>query len=271
MIYRTLLSLSLVLTLFFFVCRPVAAEEINFVKSIQQMVGEDYLYAIDFLVFTKLAAGELRLSKTAQPNVYRAELVGRTLGVAARLTGKRTQTYTSLMELTPDGSLRSIEHVANIVKLRLGTWQKRGRHHRYDYVQGKVVDEKTKEGLLRSRKEFTFPSDQCPVDMLTAFYNLRAGVYGPLVPGAHFLIPTYSDHGFTKMEINILTHDQQSRFKKFPMQGLVVQAKIDPQIFDNDSGIIYIWFNKAGVPERGILEDMIGVGDIVGYLDKEGL
>ncbi len=41
-------------------------------------------------------------------------------------------------------------------------------------------------------------------------------------------------------------------------------AKIDPKIFETGSGILYVWFNNEGVPERGIVEDMIGLGDVMG-------
>ena len=63
--------------------------------------------------------------------------------------------------------------------------------------------------MFRSEKEHDIPEGQQPVDMLTAFYNLRAGIYGPLVRGAHLLIPTYSDDGFSEIEIDVLTLEQQ--------------------------------------------------------------
>jgi hypothetical protein len=47
-------------------------------------------------------------------------------------------------------------------------------------------------------------------------------------------------------------------------------AKIDPEIFETGSGNLYFWFNNDGVPERGIVEDVIGLGDVQGYLAKEG-
>lgn len=270
MTFRALLFLSLVLALFSSASEQAGAQELNITKSIQQLVGEDYRYAIDFLFFTRLAAGEFRFSESGQVNVYKAELIGRTSRIASWLIGERTQTYTSLMELTPDGSLRSIEHVARIDKLRWGMRRNWGRLHRYDYEQGKIFAEKSNGGVPRSKKEHEIPAGQQPVDMLTAFCNLRTGLYGPLVRGAHFLIPTYSDDGFAEIEVNVLTVEQQAEYDYFPSSGQLVQAKIDPKIFEN-SGNLYIWFNNAGVPERGIVENMIGKGDIMVYLDEENL
>jgi hypothetical protein len=249
----------------------VRAQEPSLAKPVQQLVGEDYLYALDFLFFTKLAAGELRLSETERPNIYRAELVGRTLGVASWLAGDRTQTYTSLMELGPGGSLRSIEHTSKIVKRRWGRWRQREHRYRYDYENGKLFDEKLQEGVSRSQKELDIPTGQYPVDMLTAFYNLRAGAYGQLVRGAQFMIPTYAKGKFMDIEVSVLTVEQQAERKYFPAHGLLVNAKIDPEIFDTDSGNLFVWFDGAGIPERGIVEDMIGLGDVRGYLVQEGL
>ena len=268
---RSLLPLLVALVLFHLSPGQVAAQETGAARSIQQLVGENYLYAIDFLFFSKLAEGTLRFSETDQPNVYRAELIGRTRGVASWLSGDRTQTYTSLMELTPDGSFHSIVHVSKIRKRKRGKLRNRSKRYRYDYAQGKIFEEKSMEGVVRSKKEHDMPEGQQPVDMLTAFYNLRAGVYGPLVRGAQFLIPTYSGKGFVDIEVNVLTIEQQAEQGYFPSHGLLVFAKIDPEILDTDSGNLYLWFNNAGVPERGIVEDIIGMGDVRGSLDVEGL
>jgi hypothetical protein len=245
------------------------AQDSGGAQPVQRMVGENHLYFMDFLFFSKLAEGELRLLETDQPDVYRAELIGRTLGIASWIAGNRTQTYTSLMELAEDGSLHSIEHSANVDKRRWRKWRNRSRLHRYDYQQGRVIEEKFKEGVRTLKEEHVIPEGQHPVDMLTAFYNLRAGVYGPLVRGTQFLIPTYSSKGFVDIEVNVLTVKQQAEQGAFPPHGLLLSAVIDPEIFETDSGGLYFWFDGKGVPARGVVEDVIGLGDVRGYL-KEG-
>ncbi len=249
----------------------VDAQEAGMSKPIQQMVSEKYLYYMDFLFFEKLAEGELSFSETDQANIYRAELVGRTLGIASWLAGNRTQTYTSLMELTADGSFRSVEHAANVVKCRWGKWRNKSRLHRYDYKQSEVLEEKFNDGVRTLKQKHDIPDGQQPVDMLTAFYNLRAGVYGPLERGSRLLIPTYSGRGFVDIEVNVLTVEQQDKLGAFPSHGLLVSAVIDPEIFETDSGGLYFWFDDEGVPARGIVEDVIGLGDVRGYIAEEVL
>ena len=114
------------------------------------------------------------------------------------------------------------------------------------------------------------PGGKHPVDILTAFYNLRLGVYGPLQRGTRILIPTYSGKGFIDFEVNVLTREEQASQDYFPDYGLLIQVNVDPEIFDTNSGSLYVWFDELGVPGRGIVEDMIGLGDVRGYLDKEG-
>jgi len=245
-------------------------QESVIVKPLAQLTGEDHSYGIDFLFFTRLAEGELRLAATKEANILRAELIGRTLGIASWLAGNRTQSYRSLMRIMPDGSLDSIEHESEIRKKRWGQWKNSGKIRRFDYEQGTITETRLKQGVISSTKQLDIPGGTHPVDILTAFYNLRSGVYGPLQRGTRILIPTYSGRGFIDFEVNVLTREEQSRHGYFPDHGLLIQVKVDPEIFDTNSGSLYVWFDECGVPGRGIIEDMIGLGDVRGYLDKEG-
>ncbi|GAH12419.1 unnamed protein product, partial [marine sediment metagenome] len=51
MIYRVVLLVVFALALFSFAPLCSEAQEVGVEKEIQQMVGENYLYAIDFLFF----------------------------------------------------------------------------------------------------------------------------------------------------------------------------------------------------------------------------
>jgi hypothetical protein len=243
----------------------------DFAATVQLLAGENYHYKIDFLFLTGLAVGQLRMTGTDRQGVYRAQLTGHTVGIVSWLIGERVQTYTSIMESNPDGSLRSLEHVARIEKRRWGPWQSWVRRFRYEYLQGKISEEKIHNGVSLAKIDHKIPKGQQPVDMLTAFYNLRAGVYGPLDRGAHLVIPTCSGGRFTKMDVNVQTVSEQQARKSFPADGLLVEIKLDPEIFDIGNGIMYVWFDNSGVPRRGTLQDLVGLGDARGYMDKESL
>lgn len=267
---RLCLFIALYSVLLLLLPGPGMSLDAGVVTPISKLTGEDYSYGIDFLFFTRLAEGELRLIATAEPDVLHAELIGRTLGIASWLTGDRTQTYRSLMRLMPDGSLVSIEYESEIRKKRWGRMKTWGKIRRFDYDRGKITETRLKSGAVSSTKEFDIPEGKRPVDILTAFYNLRTGAYGPLQRGAKIMIPTFSGKGFVDFEVNVLSVEEQASQDFFPDHGLLIQVTVDPEIFDTKSGSLYVWFDQAGVPERGIIEDLIGMGDVRGYLDKEG-
>ena len=244
------------------------AQNLEAKRSLQNIIGKKFEYGIDFLFFDRVARGELILLETEKSNVYRAELFGQTLGIASWLTGDREQTYSSLMQLMPDGSLQTIEHTSKIKKKRWREWINRSKTRRFDYMRRVVEEVKIKDGEVSDTVEHDIPEGLLPVDMLTAFFNLRLGVYGPLERGRIIFIPTFSGKGFAEIEVNILSVEEQTKLTHFPKQGLLVRAKIDPEIFDTKSGHLYVWFNSLGTPGMGIIEDMIGMGDVRGYLER---
>jgi hypothetical protein len=265
------LVISFALALVVFLPVYVCAEEESVTTTLQELVGEDRIYHIDFLFFRHLGEGVLRFEETDQSGVFRAELIGRTLGIASWLSGERVQVYTSIMQLMPDGSLSSVEHVSNVKKKKRGQLKRYSKVCQFDCVGGMILQEKIKDGKVVSSEEHDIPEGKTPVDMLTAFYNFRLGVYGELKRGDKVSVPTYSSKGFTEIEIEVLTEEEQKKKRYFPENGVLVKAVIDPEVFETDSGNLYIWFDEQANPTRGIIEDMIGLGDIKGYQTEEVL
>lgn len=232
---------------------------------------EEHFYSLDFLWFDNLADGELTLDATGQPHILRAELVGRTQGIAAWLTGHRTQRYVAYMEKQPDGSLRSLFYQAEVNKNRFGKRTTTGKRFLFDGENNRVILENHAKGTFEKKKEFLIHEGPLPVDALTGFYNLRRGVYGKLVPGAHLEIPTIGSRGESKIKIEVLARSQAIHRDLFPETGLLLKVVLDPEVFDTRGGGMYIWFDPAGRPARGIVEDVIGLGDVRGHLLRKDL
>lgn len=238
-------------------------------RLLDKMIGEHHRYTLDFLVFKDLAEGSLRLTAEKTPGRYRAELVARTLGVASWLSGDRTQSYVSIMEEDGSGRLRSISHESTIHKRKQGRWTDRQKRYRFDYQARKVYQEKGRDGQFRPGLVFELPSGRPPVDILTGFYNLRAGVYGKLTPGARIKIPTFTTKGIADIDVEVLTDLQRSSRPFFPAGGTLLKVKVDPEVFDTGDADLYAWFDETGRPARGIVENVIGLGDVYGRLHEE--
>jgi hypothetical protein len=92
-----------------------------------------------------------------------------------------------------------------------------------------------------------------------------------VVAGAKCRIPTYSSKGPSDIVVEVLGSKQRPRKPKFPKQGLLLKVKIDKELFDTDNGIVYVWLDPQGRPAQVVVEDVIGLGDVRGTLQKEEL
>lgn len=238
-------------------------------RPLHQLVGENHLYTLDFLIFKNLAAGRLQLTADRVPGRYRAELVANTLGVASQLTGDRTQSYVSVMEEDGAGRLRSVSHEATIHKRKKGVWHDRQKRYRFDYRAGKVYQEKGENGQFRPGLVFELPAGQLPVDILTGFYNLRIGVYGALTPGVQLKIPTFTSRGIADIDVEVLSGPSRKAQTYFPASGTLLRIKVDPEVFDTGGADLFAWFDETGRPARGIVEKVIGLGNVYGHLREE--
>jgi hypothetical protein len=238
-------------------------------RSVAQMAGERHAYTLDFLVFTNLAEGELQLTAETIPGRYRAELAARTLGVASWLSGDRTQRYVSVMEEAGDGRLRTVSHESSVHKRKGNKWSDRGKRYRFDYQAGKVFQERGENGQFKPGLVLDLPGERPPVDILTGFYNLRAGCYGALTPGATVKIPTFTTRGIAEIVVEVLADRERLTQPFFPKGGTLLRVWVDPEVFDTGGAAIYVWFDEAGQPARGIVENVIGLGDVRGRLREE--
>jgi len=238
---------------------------------LERMVGEHLVYDISFLWFDRLAEARLSLEAIEPAGRYRATLVAQTLGVAAWLTGERVQRYVSVMERTADGHLRSLVHESRIIK---GKGKKRGarsKRYTFDYEKKQVRYQRVKDG--KAYKEKTFPLQEGsegipPADILTAFYNFRIGFFGPLRVGGEYAIPAFDKDGTSRILIKILPPEERRNRPFFPAEGLLCRVTVDQEIFDTGDGAVYAWFDEEGRPLRGMVENVLGLGDVRGILRK---
>jgi len=236
--------------------------------SFDELVGRTFLYNISFLWFDHLAKGRFTLQPGDQPGTYRATLEARTLGLAAWLTQGRVQGYESLMERGADGSLHSLRYESRIMRRHDDKMIDRTKRFTFDYARHEVHVEKLADGKPVWEEVLPMTGDKPPNDILTSYFNFRDGFFGPLEPGRHYVVPTFNRQGAGNIEIDLLTKAERQGLDFFPAGGLVARVKVDPEIFDSKDGGIYVWLDPQLLPARGIIQNVIGLGDVRGTLRK---
>ncbi|PLX82863.1 MAG: hypothetical protein C0617_13415 [Desulfuromonas sp.] len=236
--------------------------------SLESLVGESLSYDIAFLWFDRLAKGRLSFSAAEEPNTYRAVLEARTLGVAAWLTRDQVQRYVSLMELTPEGRLRPLVYESHVIKKKKKKRIDRVKKYTFDYEGQEIGYQQFRKGKLAKEKTFPLPDDKDVQYILTAFFNFRIGVYGPVEAGGRYVIPTMRRQEVSEIVIEMLRPELWRDHRFFPRGGLLGQVTVDPEVFDTGGGSVFVWFDAKGRPARGIVENIIGLGDVRGKLRR---
>lgn len=242
--------------------RPALADALR-TLTVQELVAEpEMVYDIAFLWFDNLAEGRASFGVGERPGTYRATLEAKTLGIAAWLTQDRIQRYTSLMELGSDGRMHSISHESLIIKGAKKKRREKSKRYIFDDQKREVRYQAIADGSAGPEQVFPMGAET-PNDILTAFYNFRLGAFGPLRPGARYTIPTFNRKGKGVIVVETLT-DRPRTNPFFPSNGLLCRAIVDPEIFDTGGGAIFFWFDRSVHPTRGIVEQVIGLGDVKG-------
>jgi hypothetical protein len=230
------------------------------------LVGESLVYDISFLWFKRLAEARLSFAAGERPGTYRAVLEAKTLGVAAWLTGHRVQRYESGMAVGPDGRLRANAFEARIIKGQGDARSDTSRLYTFDHDRRLVRFQQARNDRFYKEELLPMSGQEPPNDILTAFYNLRAGFFGPLKPGSRHAIPTFSRSGQQEIRIEMLTEEQRPNGAFFPHHGLLGRTVLDDEILDTRGGTVYVWFDDLGRPQRGLVEKVIGIGSVRGRL-----
>lgn len=231
-------------------------------EALDTLCGETLFYDIAFLWFDRLAVGEFTLVKMDEPDRYRAVLEAKTLGIAAWLTSNRVQRYVSYLRLDDDGSLRPESHDADMYKTKGDKVNTRLKNWIYDYSQRIIVEKVKRNGRDSPVRKYAMGEGPPPYDILGAFYNFRAGLFGPLRRGASYKIPTFARGKSTDIAISVLTEKKRPPNTAMPNGGLIVKVVLDPEVFDTGDGTLYIWFDENLRPAKVIVKDVVGLGDV---------
>lgn len=232
---------------------------------IEALVGEELHYDISFLWFKHLAEGKIRLQRGEQPGTYLALMEAKTLGFAAFVTRQRIESYRTLMEIGPDGRLWPIEHSSHTFKGEGEKQKEKMTRYQFDFSGRKVHYKKIKYQQVTEDEWLPLESDGPVFDILSAFYNLRIGAYGGITE-ASISLPTFYRKGIEQIEIQPIPDPSLVDGRFFSRAGRLCKVLVDPSVFKTKGRELFISFDKENRLERGIIKNVIGLGDVKGVL-----
>lgn len=238
----------------------------SFAATMDDFVGVNLRYQIGFLWMDHIADGSFIVERDGDADIYRARLVGKTRGFAAWLTKDRVQSYETRMRRLPNGRLQTLTHESLIDKGSGKKRKRRSKYYQFDPQASQVLIEKRGNGgQVMWNKQVAIEEELFPVDILTAFFNFATGVYGPFEQGRVYEVPAFSGEGVGLIRIDVVP-SSQAPGSLFDKNILICRVQVDQEVFDTQDGILYVQFDESMRPVRGIVKDIIGMGDIRGMV-----
>ena len=229
---------------------------------------ETFVYDISFLFFRNAAEGSLTLRYLPELDLYEGVLRAKTKGLTGLLSLARKDSYRSLMRLSNDGN--------RLIPVRfskqVSTWgYKTSSTTHMDYNLGVMWWDSTEETggeNTREIKSHPIPEGVVYEDFISAFFNLRRGVYGPIEPGRRYTLPALpTRQAFKKGGKKLQTFSVHvGRSKADGVARTLVSINVPKDLFGQRVGDIRFLLEENLVPSRILIENVLLFGDMKGRL-----
>ena len=229
--------------------------------DITRFEGETLYYNISFLWFDNAASAKVQfLKKRGQ---YYSTLEASTKGFVGFFTSYRKHYYKTEFEVIENG--KSLRPLSFLRQVTIGD-QAEITRHQFNYMTQKhtwskfLNDEKIETGID------DIPVDHSFHDILTAFYNVRNGSYGPLTKGNHFKIKTIPEKGHDEISVHISSEQEEEVFRavegREKKDELLLNIIVPKEIFETETGELMVWSSTHYIPVETTVKDYILLGDL---------
>ena len=244
-----------------------AADKTRSKSILDQFLGEELFFHIGYWFIPHCGEAEASLVKTDSPNIYRASLLGRTIGVIDALVGPVRYSYISYSQfIEKEDRLKPVYF--QIIKKRAD--KERHRYIIFDYKAGEIIFSKT--GSDESSKVRREPMQKGKIyeDYLTLGYNLRHGNYGAPERGKDYQLPLYISKKKKSIELHFASTSevQKKRPGKSirPDEDYFIEFQVDSEDLSSGTGEVELWVTPEIVPITGTIKDVAFFGDLWGEL-----
>lgn len=204
---------------------------------------EDLKFRVEYLLWKDVAQAQLTL-KSLGSGRYQAEISGEPLGLLKLLLGKRRDSYQTEM-IYRNGKLVPLIYREES--------RKKGKHYlkeyRFDYDKGRIELWQLKEGKGIMVPKWHTALNGPIYDPLSAFYNCRLGLMGPIREGETFKV---SGIPYPKPE------EIEVRIGPQSAEGRKVMIAINNKAFENSRGVVFAFLDSARVPQQAWTDSRIG-------------
>jgi len=242
----------------------VAAAQIQ-THPITSLLGEKLEYDISFLWFDHLAEGSISLIRGEEDGTYLVTMEAKTLGVAAFFTRNRVEKFQTLMRIGNDGLLQPLWHSSHTLRDKENGSSEKISRYIFDYENQQVRYQKSKNNRTYKDQWFELESDNQLFDILSALYNLRLGYFGS-VGKERLLVPTFHRKGQQDIVVEPLTDLCEKDRKFFSSAATTARILVDPSVFGTKGRDVLASFDAMMRPQKGIIKNVIGLGDVRGTL-----
>ena len=135
----------------------------------------------------------------------------------------------------------------------------------FDYKEKKINYIRFRDGRETKRTVFPMTGANPPADILTTLYNFRGGIYGKTMTQEPLIVPTFARGGNSDIMIEIAMPARKSAREFFNSCRPLFKVTVDEDVFDTGGGHVYACFDTNGRPWRGIVENVLELGDVRGY------
>ncbi len=229
--------------------------------DITRFEGETLHYDISFLWFNNAASAKVQFLK--KRGRYYSTLEASTKGFVGFFTSYRKHYYKTEFEIIDDGkSLRPISFLRQVI---IGD-QAEITRHQFNYITQKHTWSKFSNDKKIETGVDDIPADHSFHDILTAFYNVRNGNYGPLTKGNHFKIKTIPEKGHDEISVHISSEQEEEVFRavegREKKDELLLNIIVPKEIFQSKTGELMVWSSTHYIPVETTVKDYILLGDL---------